>query len=91
MLMDGLYNVETIRKDEEPTKAGTVGYGWVKFGDERLHCRFVDWDETREKVAMIAANKHAGEWDMPKLTDIALELDALNIDLSIAGFKDGEL
>jgi hypothetical protein len=42
-------------------------------------------------AANIAANKHGGDWDVPKLNEILLDLDASNYDLSLTGFTDTEL
>lgn len=69
--------------------AGDSGFAMVD-GD-RFHCRFVNWDEAKEKAAMIAANKHGGEWDFGLLPDLINELDALNIDMDLLGFDKDEL
>lgn len=79
------------RKFNEPTKVGTVAEGWIEIDGERHKYREVDVDEQREKAMNIAANKHGGEFDMPKLTEWLLELDAHNVDLNVVGFTDAEL
>ena len=79
------------RKFDEPTKTGTVAEGWIEIDGERHKYREVDIDEQREKAMNIAANKHGGEFDMPKLTEWLLELDSHNVDLSVVGFTAEEL
>jgi DNA modification methylase len=79
------------RKHDEPTKTGTVAEGWIEINGERHKYREVDVDEQREKAMNIAANKHGGEFDMPKLTEWLLELDQHNYDLGVVGFTAEEL
>ncbi len=71
---------------ETPTEAGTVAIGNVEWNGELYAYREVDVDEFTEKAMNIAANKGAGQWDYPLLTDWVLELDHNNFDLSLTMF-----
>lgn len=74
-----------------PTPAGTTAEGFVKLGTETMRYREVDWPEDKDFAANIAANKHGGEWDIPVLNEILLDLDAANYDLGLTGFTETEL
>lgn len=76
---------------DEGTRAGTVAEGYALIDGERFKYREVDWDETKEMAANIAANKHGGEWNLPALNTWLLELDAANIDMDLTGFTAEEL
>lgn len=65
------------------------GFIWVE-GDKFTY-REVDWDETKEKAANLAANRHGGEWDIPKLSDWLIELDSMNMDMELIGFTQEEM
>lgn len=67
------------------------GHGYIELNGDRFTCRFVKWDEAKEKAAMIAANQHGGEWDLPILSNLINDLDALNIDMDLLGFGQEEL
>jgi DNA modification methylase len=79
------------RTHETPTQSGTVAEGFAMIEGERFVYRQVDWDETKEKAANIAANKHGGEFDLPGLSEWLLELDAENFNLDLTGFTPEEL
>jgi hypothetical protein len=79
------------RRFDAPTKTGTVAEGYIEINGERHKYREVDVDPQREKAMNIAANKHGGEFDMPKLTEWLHELDAHNYDLGVVGFSAEEL
>jgi hypothetical protein len=66
---------------------GTVAEGKIETPWGGLAYREVDWDEAREKAANLAANKHGGDWDMPKVEIMLEELKAINFDLELTGFK----
>lgn len=51
----------------------------------------VDLDETHEKALNIALNKINGEWDLPALKDLLLEIDTGEIDTEITGFDMPEI
>jgi ParB-like chromosome segregation protein Spo0J len=51
----------------------------------------VDLDDTHEKALNIALNKISGEWDLPLLKDLLLEIDTGEIDTEITGFNMEEI
>lgn len=67
-----------------PTACMTIAEGYVLIGDERFKYREVDADEEWEMEALLAANKHGGEWDSDALKSI--EIDFPEMDFKIAGF-----
>ncbi|CAK9250661.1 unnamed protein product [Sphagnum jensenii] len=60
---------------------------------ERFAYREVYWDENREKAANLAANKGAGEWDLPQLSTWLKDLSVpdLDFDLGLTMFDEDEL
>jgi DNA modification methylase len=76
---------------DTPTRTGTVAEGHVIVAGDKFKVRFVDWSDTKENAAMIAANKHGGEWDFPALNDIMLELDQTNFDMELTGYDEFEI
>lgn len=70
---------------------GTVAAGFIKtpFGDWTY--REVDWDETKEKGANIAANQQGGEFDMAMLRELLIELDTGAFDMDLTGFDAKEI
>ena len=75
----------------KPTKTGTIATGFIEIEGEHYTYREVDWDETKEKAANIAANQHGGEWDLPKLRDWLVELKTLDYPMDLTGFASSEL
>lgn len=53
--------------------------------------REVEWDEQKEKLANIAANKQGGEWDIVKLEELFIDIDVENIDIDLIGFNINEI
>ena len=51
----------------------------------------VDLDDTHEKALNIALNKINGEWDLPLLKDLLLEIDTGEIDIELTGFEMPEI
>jgi len=51
----------------------------------------VDLDDTHEKALNIALNKINGEWDLPALKDLLLEIDTGEIDIELTGFEMPEI
>jgi len=51
----------------------------------------VDLDDAHEKALNIALNKISGEWDLPLLKDLLLEIDTGEIDTEITGFDMAEI
>lgn len=76
-------------KHDVPTKAMTVAEGYVLIEGERFKYREVDADPTWEMEALLAANKHSGEWDKD-LLKLAIA-DLPDLDLNLAGFDSLEL
>lgn len=71
-LVGGHQRISVLPKNSEititqafdtPTPVGTVAEGYVEVAGERFKYREVDWDEKTEIEALLAANKHGGEWD----------------------------
>lgn len=75
----------------DPNGVGTIAMGYALIAGEKFPIRFVQWDETKEKAAMLAANQHGGMWDYPLLTTHISELDHLNFDMDLIGFDQIEL
>lgn len=99
-LVGGHQRAKTLPKDAEiviernystPTISGTVAEGYIKLGTERISYREVEWDDAKDLAANLAANKHGGEFDLPKLTDLLKELDELDYDMELTGFEDDEI
>lgn len=51
----------------------------------------VNVDKNQEKALNIALNKITGQWDMPALKDLLLDLDSANFDVGVTGFDPEEL
>lgn len=86
-LKDATVHVEI--KHEKPTAAMTVAEGHIIIEGERFKYREVDADKTWEMEALLAANKHGGEWDQEVLRLALAEVPQL--DIKIAGFQLEEL
>lgn len=76
----------TISGYVQPTKSGTVADGFVMVDGEKFTYREVDWDETKEKAANLAANKHGGSFDMIQAGEWLTELQEMKFDISLTGF-----
>lgn len=72
-----------VRSDCKTDAVGTVGYGYAEAHGTRWPVRFVDWPESREKAANVAANSPllAGSFD-EGLKDLLAEIGAELPDLS---------
>lgn len=80
--------IEITERYKEPTETGTVAIGFIVINGEKYAYREVDWDESTEKTANIAANAHGGDWDEEKLAEIMKELSAIDsIDFDLTGFS----
>lgn len=57
-------DAKIVRTDDWSDDVGTVGYGYADVRGTRWPVRFVDWNETKEKAANLAANNPliGGEW-----------------------------
>lgn len=78
------------KKYPKATRTGTVAEGFVEFKGERFKYREVAWDEVREKAANIAANKGAGEWDLPELSNWLQDISDFGFDLDLTMFDESE-
>ena len=83
--------VTVERRFKKPTAQGTVAEGFVEFGGERFLYREVKWNIAKEQMAMIAANKHGGEWDDAALKELLSGLAEEKFDMSMTGFSLEEL
>jgi hypothetical protein len=94
-LIGGHQRIKHLRPEWEIEKRnfeddlGTVAQGFIKTPLGDWVYREVDWDLKKEKAAMIAANKHGGEFDIPALDEILSDLDG--IDSELLGFSEEEL
>lgn len=89
-LIGGHQRLKLLPRDAEIHKTDE-NHGFVLIEGDRFQYREVDWDETKERAANIAANQHGGEWDFPQLTDWIMDLDQHNIDMDLLGFDREEL
>jgi DNA modification methylase len=80
---DGDTEVVYTKKFTRPTKTGTVAEGYVELNGERFTYREVEWDRPTELAANIAANKGAGEWDLPELGAMLKELSHFDLDFDM--------
>lgn len=80
-----------IVKEPHADKLGTVALGYIETPYGRWQYREVDWSEKKEAAANIAANQQGGEFDMPKLKDIIINLDDGSMDMELLGFNSHEL
>ena len=85
--------ITITKKFSKPTKTGTVAEGYIQIGTDRFAYREVYWDKVLEQAATIAANKNAGEWEMPRLSSWLKELSDfdLDFDLDLTMFDAKEL
>ncbi len=81
------------KRYDKPTKTGTVAEGYIVSDGERFAYREVRWPLVREKAANIAANKNAGEWDLPQLEIWLKELNSFDVsfDMDLTMFDEEEL
>ncbi|KKN58290.1 hypothetical protein LCGC14_0553700 [marine sediment metagenome] len=65
----------------------------LKMGKKKAPVIFLDLDETDARVYSIFDNKSVenAEWDFPKLADLLVEFDQLNVDLDLTGFSLDEI
>lgn len=79
-----------IVKTPHLDKQGTVAHGYVIVDGNRFAYREVDWSETKEKAANLAANKWSAEWEWEGASKLLQELNA-DFDLTLTGFQTHEL
>lgn len=80
-----------IKKAPVKDQTGTVALGQIITPWGPWSYREVDWPEKKERLANVAANKHGGEFDFPKLGPILMELDDGDTDMDLTGFDAVEL
>lgn len=66
----GADQINITQRFPEPTSVGTVALGHVFYNGEQYSYRAVDWPESKELAANIAANRITGEWDLEKLGEM---------------------
>jgi hypothetical protein len=69
----------------KPDACGTVAQGYVEAGGTRHAYREVDWAPRKETAAMIAANRHGGEFDPAGLSELLAGLGK-SFDYDLTGF-----
>lgn len=79
--------IKIEQKYETPTACRTVAEGYVLINGERWKYREVDAEPEWEAAAMIAANKHSGDWDNDLLRVVLSEVK----NVSLTGFSNIEL
>jgi len=62
-----------------------------EMGHEEIDVSVVDLDDVKEKALNLALNKTGGDWDLPMLSDLLIELDTGDFDIEITGFDAEEL
>jgi hypothetical protein len=86
-----LQDVVITTEHDAPTAAGTLREGYiVAKNGERFSYREVDWDEPTEMAANLAANKGAGEFELPSVAEFMSHLEAVEFDLDLTGFDEQE-
>ena len=60
-------------------------------GYEEADVVVVDLDKNQEKALNVALNKITGEWDLPKLKEVLLDLDLNDYDFTLSGFDAKEV
>ena len=76
--------------------------GFVIGGNQRLEAAVtiglkevpvveVNLSPEKERALNLALNEISGEWDMPRLKDLLLELDTGALDMDLTGFSEKEI
>lgn len=60
-------------------------------GFTHADCVIVDYPEDVHIARMIAANNQFGDFEMPMVKDLLIEIDTGNIDMALSGFTDPDL
>lgn len=82
--------ITIVEELAEPNSVGTVARGYVLIGDEQYTYRVVDWDEHKERIANLVANRAQGEWDDDKLAELIFSMKD-DADLLSSGFSSQEV
>jgi hypothetical protein len=83
--------VTVTKRFDPPTPRGTVAEGFVQYAGERYVYREVMWTDRQEQTAMVAANKHGGDFDADLVGDLLMELRDEGFDMELTGFNGSEL
>jgi ParB-like chromosome segregation protein Spo0J len=62
-----------------------------ELGRTEVDVSVVDLPEDKEKALNLALNKISGDWHMPKLKDLLIEIDTGAFDIEITGFDSDEI
>lgn len=62
-----------------------------ELGHEQIEVSVVDLPEDKEKALNLALNKTGGDWDLPMLKDLLVELAVEIPDIEVTGFDQKEL
>jgi DNA modification methylase len=76
-----------ITKTTQHDKTGTVAVGYIRTPFGLFTYREVDWPESKELAANLAANKISGEWDNVKLAPILEDLMKTPDLFKVTGFS----
>jgi hypothetical protein len=79
-----------IKKKAHKDKVGTVAIGYIETPYGQWQYREVDWNEQKEKAANVAANKHGGDFELNKLSEILQELENNYYNHNLLGFNQNE-
>jgi hypothetical protein len=84
--LDGQWPIAKVPFEDA---TGTVAVGTIDTPFGRMGYREVRWPNKKERLAMIAANQHGGDWDKDQLEAMLRDLAAG--DLRLAGFDEIDL
>lgn len=68
-------DIRVERRFKPATRSGTTAEGVIVVNGERFSYREVEWPERKARLAMVAANNHAGEWEEETLRGLLKEID----------------
>jgi ParB-like chromosome segregation protein Spo0J len=63
----------------------------VELGWSSVPCITVDLDRERARVWMLRDNQSYGDWELPSLSELLVELQQDDVDLDLLGFDEREL
>jgi DNA modification methylase len=90
----GYTNPILVRRADKQVIAGhTRIKAMQQIGETHIPVIYLDLDETDAHVYAIFDNKSVelADWDLPKLADLFVDLDGLNVDLDLTGFGMDEI
>ena len=90
----GYTNPILVRRENNEIIAGhTRLKALQKMGAEQAPVIYLDLNETDARVYSVFDNKSVenAEWDFPKLADLLVEFDQLNVDLDLTGFDENQI